>query len=55
MAATEGWHKSGYYKAHKDTTWFKVASWFVTMQLVFVGFALFSGQLSFVLKGVLNG
>lgn len=55
MAATEGWHKSGYYKAHKDATWFKVASWFVTMQLVFVGFALFSGQLSFVLKGVLNG
>ena len=54
-ATQEGWHKSGYYKAHKDATWFKVASWFVTMQLVFVGFALFSGQLSFVLKGVLNG
>lgn len=54
MAATEGFHKTAYYRAHKGQTWFRLASWAITMQLVFFGFALFSGQVSLVLKGVLN-
>ena len=32
------------YKRNKDKRVYKVCSWFVTMNLVFFGFALFSGQ-----------
>ena len=55
MAATEAYHRGAFYKAHRDATWLAVLSWFVTMQLVFVGFALFSGQVSFLVRGALNG
>ncbi len=36
--------KSRFYKAHRRDAWFRVCSWFVTLQLVFIGFAIFSGQ-----------
>ena len=36
--------KSKFYRAHRQDTWFRILSWFLTMQLVFFGFALFSGQ-----------
>lgn len=36
--------KSGFYKRHRKDTWFRLASWAVTMVCVFFGFALFSGQ-----------
>ena len=55
MAATEAYHRSAFYKAHRDAAWLAPLSWFVTMQLVFVGFALFSGQVSFLVRGALNG
>lgn len=54
MAATEGFHKTAFFRAHKGQVWFRLVSWAITMQLVFFGFALFSGQVSLVLKGVLN-
>lgn len=55
MAATEAYHRSAFFKEHRDDVWLTMLSWFVTMQLVFVGFALFSGQVSFLVRGALNG
>ncbi len=43
--------KSSFYKKNKDRAWYKVLSWIVTIQLVMLGFALFSGQISVLLKG----
>ena len=46
LALTEVWQKrSGFYKKNKDKKWYQMLSWFVTMQLVFLGFFLFSGKL----------
>lgn len=36
--------KSNFYKQHKNKTWYKLISWFVTMNLVMVGFFIFSGE-----------
>ena len=56
LAGTETLQKRwGFYKAHRNDRWFKACMWFVTLQLVMVGFAIFSGQVSFLLKGVFNG
>lgn len=45
LAATNTFQKkSKLYKKHKDDLWFKVISWFITINLVMFGFALFSGQ-----------
>ena len=46
LAATEAFQKTKFYKAHKKELWFRGVSWFVTMQAVFFGFALFSGQIT---------
>ena len=43
--------KSKFYKAHKNDKWFKVVSWAVTMIAVFIGFSLFSGQISQLILG----
>ncbi|MCF0134764.1 MAG: D-alanyl-lipoteichoic acid biosynthesis protein DltB [Blautia sp.] len=46
LALTEWYQKkSGFYKKNKDKKWYQIISWFVTMQLVFFGFLLFSGKL----------
>ena len=56
LAGTETLQKRwGFYRTHRQTLWFKVLEWFVTMQLVMLGFAIFSGQVSYLLKGVFNG
>lgn len=45
LAATEGFQKkAGLYKHHRHAIWYRVLSWFVTVQLVMVGLAIFSGQ-----------
>ena len=44
LAVNEVYQKSGFYKKHKNSSMYKVCSWFMTMNLVFFGFALFSGQ-----------
>ncbi len=37
--------KCGFYKKNKDSRWYRVLSWAVTMQLVMFGFLIFSGRL----------
>ncbi len=46
LAMTEAFQKTKFYKAHKKELWFRGVSWFATMQAVFFGFALFSGQIT---------
>ncbi len=52
LAATEGFQKTRFYRAHRKNVVYKTASWFVTMQLVMFGFALFSGQVGMVVAGL---
>lgn len=46
--------KSKFYKKNKNETWYKVLSWFVTLNLVIIGLYIFSGEpyklISHVLK-----
>lgn len=49
LAAEQSWHKTSFHKTHQAVLWYRIASWFVTMQLIFFGFALFSGQLGTLL------
>ena len=44
--------KSKFYKKHKSATWYKLCSWAVTLNLVMIGFAIFSGQLTIFLGGI---
>ena len=54
LAATEAYQKkSRFYKRSKKKTWYRVLSWAVTMQLVFLGFALFSGQVQQIIEGMM--
>ena len=36
--------KSNFYKKNKNKNWYKLLSWFVTMNLVMIGFFVFSGE-----------
>ncbi|MEG0830204.1 MAG: D-alanyl-lipoteichoic acid biosynthesis protein DltB [Anaerovoracaceae bacterium] len=46
LALTEVYQKkSKFYKAHKKQKWYRIISWFVTINLVMFGFLLFSGEL----------
>ena len=36
--------KSNFYKTNKNKNWYKLLSWFVTMNLVMIGFFIFSGE-----------
>ena len=56
LAANEWLQKrSGFYRAHRRDRWMRALMWFVTLQLVMLGFAIFSGQVSYLVKGALNG
>lgn len=56
LAATEAYQKKcAFHKRHRDLIWYRLLSWFVTMQLVFFGFALFSGQLHLIVERIING
>ena len=46
--------KSTFYKKHKNKTWYKLISWFVTMNLVMVGFFIFSGELYKIMMAILS-
>lgn len=37
--------KSKFHKAHKKDNWYRIISWFTTMNLVFFGFFIFSGRI----------
>lgn len=54
LAVTEVYQKkSRFHKRNKKKTWYKALSWAVTMQLVFLGFALFSGQVQQIIEGMM--
>ena len=46
--------KSTLYKKHKNKTWYKLMSWFVTMNLVMVGFFIFSGEPYKIMMAILS-
>ena len=46
--------KSTFYKEHKNKTWYKLMSWFVTMNLVMVGFFIFSGEPYKIMMAILS-
>ena len=50
LAATQAMRKRwGFYKRHRRDGWFRACSWAVTQALVFLGFAIFSGQVGMLL------
>ena len=46
--------KSTFYKKHKNKTWYKLMSWFVTMNLVMIGFFIFSGEPYKIIMAILS-
>ena len=46
--------KSTFYKKHKNKTWYKLISWFVTMNLVMVSFFIFSGEPYKIIMAILS-
>ena len=55
MAAFETYQKkSSFYKKNKNKNWYKLLSWFVTMNLVVIGFFIFSGEPYKLLKVILR-
>ena len=46
--------KSNFYKQHKNKTWYKLMSWFVTMNLVMIGFFIFSGEPYKIIRTILS-
>ena len=46
--------KSNFYKKNKNKNWYKLLSWFVTMNLVMIGFFIFSGEPYKILLTVLK-
>ena len=56
LAATEAYQKrSAFHKRHRKKAWYQLLSWFITLQLVIIGFALFSGQLHILVERIING
>lgn len=56
LAGTEAVQKrSGLWRRWRDRPWFRALRWFVTLQLVMLGLAIFSGQVGIVVKGLING
>lgn len=54
LAVTEVYQKRcAFHKRHRKQAWYKALTWFVTLQLVVFGFALFSGQVSDLVATVL--
>ena len=46
--------KSTFYKKYKNKTWYKLISWFVTMNLVMIGFFIFSGEPYKIIMAILS-
>ena len=46
--------KSNFYKKNKNKNWYKLLSWFVTMNLVMVGFFIFSGEPYKIMMAILS-
>lgn len=55
LALTDAYQKkSKFYKRHKDALWFKVVSWAITVNLIVIGLAIFSGQIGTIVRGSLS-
>lgn len=50
LAITERTQKAKLYKQLKNKLWFKLLSWFITLNLVMFGFFIFSGQFTRMIK-----
>lgn len=46
--------KTKIYKKSKNKKWFKIISWFITLNLVMLGFALFSGEVHAIIGGLIH-
>ncbi|MDR0513811.1 MAG: D-alanyl-lipoteichoic acid biosynthesis protein DltB [Coriobacteriaceae bacterium] len=46
LASHELFQRTSFFKRHKDTKPYRIVSWLVTFNLVMLGFAIFSGQVS---------
>ena len=46
--------KSNFYKKNKNKNWYKLLSWFVTMNLVMIGFFIFSGEPYKIIMAILS-
>lgn len=47
LALTEIYQKkSGFYKRNRNKLWYKVCAWFVTLNIVMLGFGIFSGYVN---------
>ncbi len=56
LAGCEVWQKrSKFYKRNRHKTWYRALSWFITLQLVVIGFALFSGQVHHLVGRLIHG
>ena len=56
MGATDIYQKkSSFHKKHKKKRWYKALQWFITINLVMLGMAIFSGQLHTVIGGLFHG
>lgn len=53
LAVTEIYQKkSRFYRAHKNARWYRVVSWFLTLNAVMLGFLIFSGHIQEVWPAV---
>lgn len=56
LAGTEVYQKrSAFHKRHRRQRWYLVLSWFITLNLVILGFALFSGQVRTIIINLMKG
>lgn len=46
--------KITFYKKYKNKTWYKLISWFMTMNLVMIGFFIFSGEPYKIIMAILS-
>ncbi|OFK23267.1 D-alanyl-lipoteichoic acid biosynthesis protein DltB [Olsenella sp. HMSC062G07] len=51
LALERSWEKTSLFKRCRYQAWYRLCSWAVTMMLVFVSLALFSGQVSLLVRG----
>ncbi|MBY4798150.1 D-alanyl-lipoteichoic acid biosynthesis protein DltB [Collinsella sp. AGMB00827] len=47
--------RSQFHKRHRRKRWYTVLSWFITLNLVVFGFALFSGQVQTIMVNLMKG
>ena len=53
LAVTERIQKKQWYKQNHSKLWFKLSSWFLTLNLVMFGFLIFSGYLTETITNII--